>query len=153
MEDSDMKTHQFQLPLPLVLFLLIFSPPLLAAAGLQSGEMMRGHGMGMMDREQMRDHMREMNEMMARIHRSDDPEERARLMREHMEMMGKGMAGMRGMMGKGMGMSPEQRQQMMEERMDMMQEMMEQMMEHMMARHGAERPMDRERERGREHRR
>lgn len=142
-----------QLQFLVVLSLMFLSPSSSFAAGgghdahhgpadarPQSAEMMRGAGMGMMDMDRMRVHMREMHEMMERIHRSDDPEERARLMQEHMEMMHKGMGHMHGMMGMGRGMSPEQHQQRMEERMDLMQQMMEQMMEHMMARDGMRMP-------------
>ncbi len=110
------------------------------AGDRKQGMMMHGGGMGMMDMDRMQEHMKEMRQEMERIHRTDDPEERGRLMREHMEMMHEGMGGMRGMMGMGMGKSAEEHRQMMERRMDMMQEMMEQMMEHMMAQQEAKGP-------------
>jgi hypothetical protein len=124
-----------------------------------------GQGMGMMDMEQMQQRMQkmqQMQQMMDRINKSKDPQERQRLMQEHMEKMHDMMTNMRGMMepgmmGKGMmdkgmmqgggsgdnmgaaqkdTMPMLQRQQMMEKRLDMMQGLMEQMMEQMMLQHG-----------------
>jgi hypothetical protein len=63
--------------------------------------------------QQMQTRMQAMREQMARIHATDDPEERQRLMQEHMRTMHEEMT-------------------MMGQRMGMMQQMMEQMMGQMM---------------------
>lgn len=108
---------------------------------------------------QMQEHMKRMQDIMAKLQKTTDPAERQKLMAEHTKEMQEGMQLMRsmgggmmqGMMGGGMmsdapkggagkpGMgggapiSPE----MMERRMDMMQMMMEQMMQHQRALEGA----------------
>jgi len=107
---------------------------------------------------QMQDHMKKMQDIMARMQKTTDPAERKKLMDEHTKVMQEGMQMMRGMgggmmqgmeggmmgqapkdgaakpgMGRGAPMSPE----MMERRMDMMQMMMEQMMQHQKALEGA----------------
>ncbi|WP_043768246.1 hypothetical protein [Algiphilus aromaticivorans] len=120
----------------------------LAHAGQEHGSGKQGDssGMGMhkgmMDKDGMHQHMQKMRKTMKQIHNSKDDTERQRLMHQHMQQMHESMGAMQGgMMGDGnMGkkmqdMSPEKRQQMMEERMQTMQGMMEQMMEHMKARH------------------
>ena len=97
---------------------------------------------------QMQTRMQGMREQMARIHATEDPEERQRLMQEHMQSMHEGMMMMGQMMRGPMAQrQPRQcqegdaecrmnqmqmQQQMMGQRMGMMQEMMEQMMEQMM---------------------
>lgn len=107
---------------------------------------------------QMQEHMKKMQDIMARMQKTTDPAERQKLMSEHMQAMQEGMKSMRGMgggmmqgmgggmmgqapksgagkpgMGRGAPMPPE----MMERRMDMMQMMMEQMMQHQKALEGA----------------
>jgi len=99
---------------------------------------------------QMQDHMKKMQDIMARMQKTTDPAERKKLMDEHTKAMQEGMQTMRGMgggimgqapkdgtakpgMGRGAPVSPE----MMERRMDMMQMMMEQMMQHQKALEGA----------------
>ena len=97
---------------------------------------------------QMQTRMQGMREQMARIHATEDPEERQRLMQEHMQSMHEGMMMMGQMMRGPMAQrQPRQcqegdaecrmnqmqmQQQMMGQRMGMMQQMMEQMMEQMM---------------------
>jgi len=112
-------------------------------------------GQGMMDMNRMQERMKDMQQLMDRIHKTDDPATRQKLMSEHMQDMQKAMNEMRGMMmgpgmmqggpggkmgsgimGDGKGMPMEDRQKMMGQRLDMMQGMMEQMMEHMMAQQG-----------------
>ena len=107
---------------------------------------------------QTHEHMKKMQDIMARMQKTTDPAQRQKLMSEHMQAMQEGMKSMRGMgggmmqgmggammgqapkdgtakpgMGRGAAMSPE----MMERRMDMMQMMMEQMMQHQKALEGA----------------
>ncbi len=86
----------------------------------------------------MMDNMNKMQEQMQQIMRTQDPTERERLLKEHMQAMQQQMK----MMGGGMMMGgdkpanrmpPEKRMQMMEQRMDMMQKMMEQMLQQMQA--------------------
>jgi hypothetical protein len=96
--------------------------------------------------QQMQSRMQAMREQMARIHATADPEERQRLMQQHMQSMHEGMMTMNEMMR---GATPGQerecqqtdtecrmnqmqtQQQMMGQRMGMMQQMMEQMVERM----------------------
>lgn len=84
--------------------------------------------------------MKKMMAQMGRIKATQDPEERARLMREHMDSMHQAMQAMRaggsGMMHmkecpmkRASGGRAADRMDMMEKRMDMMQMMMEQMVE------------------------
>ncbi len=84
--------------------------------------------------------MKKMMAQMERIKATEDPEERARLMREHMDSMQQAMKAMRaggsGMMHmkecpmkRASGGRAADRMDMMEKRMDMMQMMMEQMVE------------------------
>jgi len=103
---------------------------------------------------QTQEHMKKMQDIMARMQKTTDPAERQKLMSEHMQAMQEGMKSMRGMgggmmqgmmgqapkdgtakpgTGRGVPMSPE----MMERRMDMMQMMMEQMMQRQKALEGA----------------
>jgi len=107
--------------------------------------------------EQWQERMNTMHKQMDRIHQTNDPKERQRLLEEHWKTMDEQMTGMRtmeemtgGMMGgmhgrrgsRGQGsmhmMDPQQRDAYMQDRMDMMQMMMEQMMQHnhMMMREG-----------------
>ena len=98
--------------------------------------------------QQMHAHMQVMQEQMARIHATQDPAERQRLMQEHMQSMQANMAmmGRMGQMGQGRSGGASQCAQgdtacqmqelqtqhgMMQERMGMMQQMMGQMMQHM----------------------
>lgn len=109
---------------------------------------------GGMKMEKMHEQMTKMHGQMEKIHAATDPQERRKLMDEHMQSMREGMKMMRGMGGdamgrkkkcepmmeeggKGpdkdgmpMGMMMMKRHKMMEDRMDMMQMMMEQMMQH-----------------------
>jgi hypothetical protein len=106
--------------------------------------------------QQMQTRMQTMRDQMARIHATEDPEERQRLMQEHMQSMHEGMM-MMGQMMRGpmsQGEKPQCRQadtecrmnqmqmqhQMMGQRIAMMQQMMEQMMEQMMQRRAGETP-------------
>lgn len=108
---------------------------------------------------QMQDHMKKMQDIMARMQKTTDPAERKKLMDEHTKAMQEGMQTMRGMGGgtmqgmmgggmtgqspkdgaakPGMGRSAPTSPEMMERRMDMMQMMMEQMMQHQKALEGA----------------
>ena len=116
-----------------------------------------------MKMDKMQEKMKTMQEQMGKIHAAKDPQERKKLMKEHMQSMQEGMkmmggmgAGMRGgdMMAKakkdqaesmtdagdGMGMCiMMKKHKSVEARLDMMQKMMEQMMEH----EGAEQEMER----------
>jgi hypothetical protein len=94
---------------------------------------------------QMQGRMQDMQTLMHRIHETADPQERHRLMREHMQSMQQGMT-MMGQMMRAQGDAPapspecaqsdtecrmqrmQGQQQMMSQRMGMMQTMMEQMM-------------------------
>ena len=99
--------------------------------------------------QQMQSSMQAMHEEMARIHASQDPAERQRLLQEHMQSMHQGMMVMGQMMGP-MGMGPrgptqqcgqadaqcqigqmQRQQEAMGQRMMMMHQMMGQMMQHM----------------------
>ena len=121
------------------------------------GQMMHGNGMmgGMMNQQQMeqvQEHFKVMQELMADAQKEHDPARRMAMMNEHLQqmnqmmgMMGGGMMG--GMMGKGMmggsnqsgtgqgNMTMEQRLEMMQQRMGMMQGLMGQMMQHMTVEH------------------
>jgi len=123
------------------------------------GSMMQGQGM--MDMDRMQERFKSMQQLMDRIHKTDDHGARQKLMREHMQEMQKTMMGMRGMMmgpgmmpggsggkmGSGMmgggammggkGMSTDDRQKTMEQRLDVMPQTMEQMVEQMMLQEGA----------------
>jgi hypothetical protein len=101
--------------------------------------------------QQMQGRMQDMQALMDRIHKTEDPQERQRLMHEHMQSMQQGMM-MMGQMMRAQGDAPAQgrecaqgdtecrmqrmqgQQQMMNQRMGMMQMMMEQMMGQMMQR-------------------
>jgi hypothetical protein len=106
--------------------------------------------------QQMQARMQAMHEQMARIQATQDPEERSRLMQEHMQSMHQSMMMMGGMMGGSMthGQEPscqhgdvecrlnqmQTRQQMMGQHMGMMQQMMQHMMEQMMEGRASEAP-------------
>lgn len=102
--------------------------------------------------EQLQAHMHTMQEQMARIQATEDPEERQRLMQEHMQSMQESMKMMGQMMqgSTGQGAQAQQcpqndtacqlnqvqmQQRMMGQRMGMMQQMMQQMMEAMNQHH------------------
>jgi hypothetical protein len=104
--------------------------------------------------QQMQGRMEDMRELMARIHSTKDPQERQRLMHEHMQSMQQAMT-MMGDMMRGQRDVPGQapcaegdtscqmqriqgQQQMMNQRMTMMQMMMEQMMGQMTQRDAEE---------------
>ena len=88
--------------------------------------------------------MEKMQQQMQRLMQTQDPKDRDKLLKEHMQTMQEQMKMMSGMMGQGMmkdggmaggakggqGMPTDQRMQMMEQRMDMMQKMMDQMLKH-----------------------
>jgi hypothetical protein len=100
--------------------------------------------------QDLQNRMQQMSEQMARIHGTQDPAERQRLMQEHMQSMNAGMMMMGQTMRGGMGPGRAQGQQckpddaacrldrmqaqqdMMSGRMGMMQMMMQQMTEHML---------------------
>ena len=109
------------------------------------GQMGRMRGMDMSKMDAQMKKMREMHEKMAA---AKTPEERNKLMAEHMKTMQDGMQmmdGMGGMAGAGMGdmngmpgmggtpADMPARQQMMEKHMEMMQSMMQMMMDRMPA--------------------
>ena len=89
--------------------------------------------------------MKAMRDMREKMMNAKTPDERSKLMAEHMKTMQDGMAMMNMMSGSGMGgrggmqgSKPmpgdmNQRQQMMEKRMDMMQSMMQMMMDRLPA--------------------
>ena len=97
--------------------------------------------MGMdMDKQmpQMQEKMKAMQAQMDKIHKTTDPKEREKLLKEHLLAMQDGMKSMRGMggpmmMGDKKGGMKEgdkmKRDDMTEKRMDMMQMMMEQMLQ------------------------
>ena len=119
--------------------------------GTSQGAMMQGGGT--MDMGRIQERMQSMQQLMERIHKSDDPAARRKLLKQHMRDMQQTMMDMRGMMGGGMmqggpggkmgsgmmggggmmnggkGMTMEDRQMMIEQRLDLMQQMMEQMLE------------------------
>ncbi|MDP2450003.1 MAG: hypothetical protein Q8N06_11440 [Hydrogenophaga sp.] len=76
--------------------------------------------------------MKTMRDMHGKMMNAKTPEERNKLVAEHMKTMQDGMKMMGGMSGAGMG-DMGARQQMMEKRMEMMQSMMEMMMDRMPA--------------------
>lgn len=92
---------------------------------------MSGNGAG------MHDHMEQMKQTMERIHNTDDPAERERLLQEHKQQMHEAMGSMCKMMGdddsprKMNDMSPEMHRKMMRDHMQMMRRMMKQMKAHM----------------------
>ena len=92
----------------------------------------------------MGDHMKKMQDLMAKIHASKNPTERQQLLQEHRKMMQEqmdrmhGAGGMRGMGPGEHGMKDRDRKmdhQMMQRRMDHMEMMMEQMLQHQDAEH------------------
>jgi hypothetical protein len=118
----------------------------LAAAFLPLAALAQGPAIPQVEQmAQMQKNMDAMHEQMARIHATQDPQERQRLMHEHMQNMHQGMM-MMGQMGQGEAPRPcaagdtecrmnqmQTQQQMMGQRMGMMQQMMQQMMEQMAA--------------------
>lgn len=86
-------------------------------------------------RDRMRQHMEEMQQIMNKAGGTRDPEQRRQLLQKHMDQMHQGMGMMQGMMGGnanqgGQKMTDEERMQWMQQRMEMMQMMMEQMQQH-----------------------
>jgi hypothetical protein len=104
--------------------------------------------MGTVAMPRMRDKMKSMQDLMARIHSSKSPGERQQLLRKHSKAMQEQMGMMRGMSGvqdgpsKGQGMMNHDMMdhQTMQSRMDMMQMMMDQMLQHQEAQQDAESP-------------
>ncbi|MCF6217685.1 MAG: hypothetical protein L3J94_02810 [Gammaproteobacteria bacterium] len=123
--------------------LMLLSTPLLADSSHHkekensTEKTLQSDGMATMEMEKMHQHMNEMKAIMMRIHSAENKQEKKKLLRQHMQVMHKGMAMMpKGMQGNMSGMmAPEKMKNchsMMMQRMDMMQNMMEQMMEQMM---------------------
>lgn len=123
----------------------LLSTPVMAANDHQHEQHQQTKGnaagmmMGGMDHKQMmkmHEHMKEMIDLMGKIHQETDPEKKEALLEQHMDAMHEGMNMMNEKMhGKaGMGdmatMKMEERMGMMEQRMDMMQQMMGQMTKH-----------------------
>lgn len=127
------------------------------AAFAQDSEQSNGAGMNP-QMQQMQARMQAMRAQMELIQATEDPEERARLMQEHMQSMHAGMMMMGEMMGGGMPDEQVQQcqepntecrmnrmqmqQRMMGQRMGMMQQMMQQMMEQMMQQSMQQQPPD-----------
>lgn len=108
--------------------------------GMQEGMMAEG---GMMNHDAMQERMQAMRQTMKKIHDTQDPAERQRLMQEHMHQMRNAMGAMSGMGGRHDGMRQnmenmdgERCQQMMKMHSEMMQGMMEQMDAHMQMQQG-----------------
>ena len=94
--------------------------------------------MGAMDMSKMDAQMKKMREMHEKMAAAKTPEERNKLMAEHMKTMQDGMqmmGGMGGMAGTGMGDMKDMpaHHQMMDKRMAMMESMMQMMMDRMPA--------------------
>ena len=116
------------------------SPMTMPMGNASASPMTTPDQMGMMDTQ-----TKTMQAMHDKMMAAKTPEERSKLMAEHMKAMQEGMAMMGGMSGAGMGdmkgmqgmpnMSGDigARQQMMEKRMEMMQTMMKMMMDRMPA--------------------
>ena len=86
--------------------------------------------------QEMQDRMKNMQELMSKMHSTSDPQEREKLMQDHMNSMIEGMKSMRSMMSTGGmmdegsimgegGMMMMKMHKTMQARMDMMQKMME----------------------------
>lgn len=126
-----------------ILFVTLCLTATLAFAGDEHGHdrKMDGQGMhsnsGMMAHEGMQARMQTMRETMQKIQDTEDPAERRRLMREHMQQMHGAMGEMGGMGHQGdmhggmMNMDADQCREMMQMHQSMMQAMMEQMGAHM----------------------
>ena len=116
------------------------APTMMPMGTASANSMARPDQMGKMDAQ-----MKTMQAMHEKMMNAKTPEERSKLMAEHMKAMQDGMAMMDGMSGAGMGgmkgmqcMQGMQgdmgtHQQMMEKRMEMMQTMMKMMMDRMPA--------------------
>jgi hypothetical protein len=123
-----------------------------AAAGAKAPRAAASPQAGDKSVARMQEHMKKMQDIMARMQKTTDPAERQKLMNEHTQAMQEGMKTMRtsammqdmmsgGMMreapkegaGPGMGGGGPMSHEMMERRMEMMQMMMEQMMQHQAA--------------------
>ena len=115
------------------------APPPGAAAAQPSAP---GMGMGPSAMPRMQDNMKKMQDLMAKIHASNDVAERRQLLEQHskamqeqMEMMhgmGRGAGGMQGASPTDEGMMKKMmmNHQSMQDRMDMMEQMMGQMLQH-----------------------
>ena len=113
------------------------APPMMPMSTASANSMATPDQMGKMDAQ-----MKTMQGMHEKMMNAKTPEERSKLMAEHMKAMQDGMAMMDGMSGAGMGgmkgMQGMQgdmgaHHQMMEKRMEMMQSMMKMMMDRMPA--------------------
>ena len=113
------------------------APTMMPMGTASASSMATPDQMGKMDAQ-----MKAMQAMHDKMMSAKTPEERSKLMAEHMKTMQDGMAMMEGMSGAGMGgmkgmpgMTGDTgaRQQMMEKRMEMMQTMMKMMMDRMPA--------------------
>ena len=110
------------------------APTMMPMGTASANSMARPDQMGKMDAQ-----MKMMQAMHEKMMNAKTPEERSKLMAEHMKAMQDGMAMMDGMSGAGMGgMQGMQgdmgaHHQMMEKRMEMMQTMMKMMMDRMPA--------------------
>lgn len=113
-----------------------------SAQGTPQPNAMGNMDMAKMDMSKMDAQMKKMHEMHEKMVAAKTPEERNKLMAEHMKTMQDGMKMMDGMSGAGMGdmkgmqgMTGDMaaRHQMMEKRMEMMQTMMKMMMDRMPA--------------------
>ena len=113
------------------------APTMMPMGTASANSMARPDQMGKMDAQ-----MKMMQAMHEKMMNAKTPEERSKLMAEHMKAMQDGMAMMDGMSGAGMGgmkgMQGMQgdmgaHHQMMEKRMEMMQSMMKMMMDRMPA--------------------
>ena len=109
------------------------APPMMPMGSASASSMATPDQMGRMDAQ-----MKSMQGMHEKMMNAKTPEERSKLMAEHMKTMQDGMAMMEGMSGAGMGAMKGMQgmtgdmgshQQMMEKRMEMMQTMMKMMMD------------------------
>lgn len=104
------------------IILLVLSVPLSYAGDTGHG------GSAMASNGKMQGHMKKMNQQMAKIHSTKDPDKLDKLIADHMQSMHDHMKMMHGMMG-GKSGDMSKRMGMMEQRMDMMQMMVEQVVE------------------------
>lgn len=125
------------LGIPLLAGIMAVSPLALAqqgggkGAGMQSGQgMMGGKGQGMQSGDQARDRMQDMDRLRDRIHQTDDPAERRRLMNEYHNRIQQGMRNLDNRSGPGPNATQQERMQHMENRMNEMHNMMRHMWEY-----------------------
>lgn len=107
-----------------------------AGGGMQSGGMMDGSG----DRDRMRDQdrMRDMDQLRERIHQTDDPGERGRLMRQYHQRIEQGMRRLDERPGPGPNATQQERMQYMQQRMEENQRLMRHMWEYQNQTRGAD---------------